>query len=113
MKKLGWLLLTVVISMNVSAQVSKGSLMVEGGINLGGTPSASFVETTGFSFATTNYYNKDFYGDIHKSTGGNIFRYSISPTVGYALFKNFVVGTDLQYHRDIDRAKEQDHTTHI
>ena len=109
MKRIGWLIFTMIIALNGSAQVSKGLFLLEGGIQLAGNVSVPYMATTGISFGSDNFYLKDVDGNISKELGGSYWRYSVSPKVGYALSHNFVVGVDLQYHRKMDRSKNEDH----
>lgn len=115
MKKIEFLILTFFISLNLSAQISKGSYMVEGGINLGGNGgywSAPFIGTTGISFRSADNYTKNFSdGVTHSYLAQKNFSYSIAPRVGYVVFKNFVVGADLQYHKNIHKLTSYGHNT--
>jgi len=110
MKKIVFLILTFIISLNLTAQINKGFYLVEGGINLGGNP--AFIGTTGISFGSTENYTKNYSdGVTHSSLAWNYFSYSIAPRVGYVAFKNFVVGADFNYHKNISKLKNYDHHT--
>ena len=85
--------------MGLSAQINKGAFMLEGGINLTDrwtSQSSNFIEGFGISFGTRDNIGKSPSGkDIVYS--GKRFGYSISPRLGYFLFRNFVIGTDFKY----------------
>ena len=110
MKKIVFLILTFIISLNLIAQINKGFYLVEGGINLGGN--SAFIGTTGISFGSTENYTKNFSdGVTHSSLAWNYFSYSIAPRVGYVAFNNFVVGADFQYHKTVSKLEDYDHNT--
>jgi len=110
MKKIEFLILTFIISLNLTAQINKGFYMVEAGINLGGN--SAFIGTSGISFGSTENYTKNFSdGVTHSYLAQNNFSYSIAPRVGYVAFKNFVVGADFQYYKNIYKLKNYDHNT--
>ena len=110
MKKIEFLILTFIISLNLTAQINKGFYLVEGGINLGGN--SAFIGTTGISFGSTENYTKNFSdGVTHSSLAWNYFSYSIAPRVGYVAFNNFVVGADFQYHKTVSKLEDYDHNT--
>lgn len=110
MKKIEFLILIFIISLNLTAQINKGFYLVEGRLNLGGNP--EFIGTTGISFGSTENYTKNFSdGVTHSYLARNNFNYSIAPRVGYVAFKNFIVGADFQYLRYIYKLKNYGHNT--
>ncbi len=110
MKKIEFLILTFIISLNLTAQINKGFYLVEGGISLG--RNSAFIGTTGISFGSTENYIKNYSdGVTHSSLAWNNLGYSIAPRVGYVAFNNFVVGADFQYHKTVSRLEDYDHNT--
>jgi hypothetical protein len=107
--------LFLVVSQGLTAQIQKGTLMVEGGINLGGNGgywSAPFIGTTGISFRSSGDYVKNFSdGVTHSKLAQNNFSYSLAPKIGYSIFKNLVIGADFQYHKNIYKLKSYDHSS--
>ncbi|HAQ17884.1 MAG TPA: hypothetical protein DCR40_01470 [Prolixibacteraceae bacterium] len=110
MKKITLLISTFIISLQLIAQINKGSYLIEVGTNPGGNP--TFIGTTGFSFSSKENFTKNFSdGVTHSYLARNYFSYSIAPRIGYVAFKNFVFGTDFQYHKHIYKLKKYDHNT--
>ena len=104
MKGKAILLIILAGSLSLSAQIKKGTFMLEGGISLSGNgryDSKPFTEGFGISFGTSDYFTE------YYLTGEEIFwnsyktsNYSLAPRIGYFLFKNFVVGPDFRYRRN-------------
>ena len=104
MKGKAILLIILAASLSLSAQIKKGTFMLEGGINLSGNcyyDSKPFTEGFGISFGTSDQFVK------YYLTGEEIFwdtdktlNYSLAPRIGYFLFRNFVVGPDFRYRRN-------------
>ncbi len=99
MKRKAILLIILAASLSLSAQIKKGTFMLEGGINLSGN-SKPFTEGFGISFGTSDYFTR------YYLTGEEIFwssyktvNYSLAPRIGYFLFRNFVAGPDFRYRR--------------
>lgn len=88
-----------------AAQIEKGSFMLEGGINLSDGwyyDSSYFVEGFGISFGTHDYIGKDYITGGEKVNFSNKgFGFSLAPRVGFALFKNFLIGADYRYKRKL------------
>lgn len=104
MKSKVLIVLLLIASLSLSAQIQKGAFMVEGGINLTGNwgyNSPLLPEGFGISFGTSDQLGKDYVtGNEQFITGGKSFRYSLSPRFGYSVFRNFLVGVDLKYLRN-------------
>lgn len=107
MKTKALFILFLIVSLSLSAQIKKGTFMLEGGINLLGDwnsdESVPFTEGFGISFGINDQYNK------HSITGVEEFRgsakrmnYSLAPRLGYYFFRNFVVGLDFRYRLNIN-----------
>lgn len=93
-----------------SAQIEKGMILLEGGVNLGGNP--AFVATNSISISSNGYYSKNYVdGTSRQVSARNYFSYSIAPRIGYSIFRNFATGTDFQYYRSRNKSKNYDHST--
>lgn len=107
MKTKALFILLFIASLSLSAQIEKGTFMVEGGINLTDNwthASSNFIEGFGISFGTHDEIGKDYVTGKEKVTyTSKDFGFSVSPRLGYSLFRNFVVGTDFKYIRNIHR----------
>lgn len=112
MKRLKLLLLLFIVSFNLSAQINKGSFMIEAGINLGDCQSIPFIGTTGISFRATDNYSKDYNnGTSQIYLARRFFNYSFAPRIGYVLGKNLVIGGDFHYYKNTYKLKDYDHST--
>ncbi len=104
MKQILLLAFLFAVSFSLSAQIKKGTFMAEGGINLSGNwnyDSKPFTEGFGISFGTSDYYSKDrLYGGDKFWSSSQTINYSLSPRLGYSLFRNFVVGADFKYRKN-------------
>ena len=91
-------------SLSLSAQLQKGTFMIEGGIKLGDNwryESMFFPEGFGVSFGTHDVFNKNSStGNDQFSWGSRNFGFSLSPKLGYSVFQNFLVGIDLKFVRN-------------
>lgn len=96
-------LIVLASSLSLSAQIEKGTFMLEGGIKLSGdglSYANPFTETSGISFSSNEYYGKDVFTGKEKSWFlYHEITYSLAPRLGYFLFRNFVIGTDLKYYK--------------
>lgn len=90
-------------SLSLSAQIQKGTFMVEGGIKLGDNwryDSMLFPEGFGISFGTHDEIGRNYStGEEQFHWGTRSFAFSLSPRLGYSVFRNFMIGVDLKYIR--------------
>lgn len=108
MKEKAILLIILAASLSLSAQIKKGTFMLEGGINLSGNwdyyDSSPFIESFGISFGTSDHIGKDYVTENEKVISSTKdFGFSVAPRLGYFLFRDFVVGTDFKYMRNIHK----------
>lgn len=112
MRKLKLFILLLIFSFSLSAQINKGTYMLEAGINLGDSQSLPFIGTTGISFRSTDDYVKDYTnGTSHIELARKFSNYSFAPRTGYVLVKNLLIGGDFQYYKNNYRLKDYDHST--
>jgi len=75
--------------------------MIEGGINLGGNwayDSKPFTEGFGVSFGRSDLFVQDYSTKIEKYWSfDQRMNFAVAPRIGYFLFRNLAVGTDIKY----------------
>jgi len=104
MKAKALFIILLIASLKLSAQINKGAIMIEGGISLTGNWNYNadpFTEGFGISIGTNDHFSSDYFTKAEKvySSSKNT-NYIFAPKLGYALFKNFIVGFDFRYRRN-------------
>lgn len=110
MKKIAIFFLIITISIAVSAQISNGLFILEGGFDPVGN--SSIIGISGVSFKSTSYCSKTYNGrTTYSCRTQNNFNYTISPKMAYTIFNNFAAGIDFQYKKHIFSRKNNSHGT--
>ena len=99
-------IILLIASLKLSAQINKGAIMIEGGISLTGNWNYNadpFTEGFGISFGTSDHFANDYITKEEKLWYSNKnTNYAFAPKLGYALFRNFIVGFDYRYRLNSD-----------